>query len=54
MPFSMFFMNIIIASTTKSNLNAVWALKNDEFSIKVWVVDYFQQNNTTFFSAKII
>ena len=28
----MFFMNIIIASTTNSNLSIFWALKNDEFS----------------------
>ena len=34
MPFFMFFTNIIIASTTNSNLSNFCALKSDEFSKK--------------------
>ena len=36
-----FFTNIIIASTTNSNLSTFWALKNDKFSMKVWVIARF-------------
>jgi len=44
MPFFIFFTNIIIASTANSNLSTFWALKNDEYSIKVWAIARFPQN----------
>ena len=41
MSFFTFFTNIIIASISNSNLSTSWALKNDEFSIKVCIIGHF-------------
>ena len=36
------------SNATNSNLGTFWALQNDEFSIRAWLITHFLQNSTMF------